>query len=82
VEGDLISRSALLKAKWDWCDAEDAIRDAPAIDAELVVHARWQWDPNGSGGAYCPACKRVMNPVLYGYARCALCGAKMDGQAT
>lgn len=46
-----------------------------------VVHARWEWDKNGSGGAYCTGCKRVMNPVLYGYSHCALCGARMDADA-
>lgn len=29
--GELIDRDALLSAKWDWCDAEEAIRNATAI---------------------------------------------------
>jgi len=27
----LIDRVALLKAEWDWCDAEEAIKNAPTI---------------------------------------------------
>jgi len=29
--GDLIDRDAFLKAEWDWCDAEDAIKAMPVI---------------------------------------------------
>lgn len=31
VHGELIDRDFLLSAKWDWCDAEAAIKDAVVI---------------------------------------------------
>lgn len=46
MNNDVISRSALLEAKWDLCDAEEAIKDAPAVDAEEVVRCkdcRWYY---------------------------------------
>ena len=50
--------------------------DMPTIEAEPVRHGRWERASDGA--AYCTACKRKMNPSQYGYAFCALCGAKMD----
>lgn len=55
----------------------DRIRCAPAADVEEVRHGRWSMTKDGA--AYCSACKRKMNPYLYGYAHCAMCGARMDG---
>ena len=51
--------------------------DAPAADVVEVRHGRWSMTKDGA--AYCSACKRKMNPYLYGYAHCAMCGARMDG---
>lgn len=31
THGPLIDQTALLNAKWDWCDAEEAIRNMPTI---------------------------------------------------
>lgn len=45
----LIDADALLQKKWDWCDAEDAIKDAPTVDAIPVVRCgecRY-WDDDG-----------------------------------
>ena len=52
------------------------IINAPTVEAEPVRHGRWERASDGA--AYCTACKRKMNPSQYGYAFCALCGAKMD----
>lgn len=50
-----------------------------SVDAEPVRHGHWKKTEDGA--ALCSACNRKMNPVLYGYARCALCGARMDGDS-
>ena len=57
------------------------ITKQPTADVEEVKHGEWSIgkEPSGSVYAYCSACKRKMSPSCYGYARCALCGAKMDG---
>jgi hypothetical protein len=84
MEGDLISRSALLKAKWDWCDAEVAIRNAPGVEAEVVVHAQWDvqgWEDDITGkwhrcGYRCSHCGQHSAIKWPG---CPWCRAKMDG---
>ena len=53
------------------------ISKLPAADVVEVRHGRWSMTKDGA--AYCSACKRKMNPYLYGYAHCAMCGARMDG---
>ena len=45
------------------------------VEYERVVHGHWE---RRNGAAWCSACKRHMNPGLYGYQRCGLCGAHMD----
>ena len=60
-----------------WNHAVDIVRDIPAADVVEVRHGRWSMTKDGA--AYCSACKRKMNPYLYGYAHCAMCGARMDG---
>lgn len=55
---------------------EEPIRNAPTFDAEPAV--RGHWEKTKDGAAWCSACKRKMNPSLYGYPRCAMCGAMMD----
>ena len=69
---------ALLKFT-DFCleKATEELSEQPSADAAPVVHGRWL--TNKSGAACCSACKREMNPNLFGYAYCPQCGAKMDG---
>jgi len=57
--------------------AADIVKAIPAADVAEVRHGRWSMTKDGA--AYCSACKRKMNPYLYGYAHCAMCGARMDG---
>lgn len=47
---------------------------------EYAPVKRGRWERAADGAAYCTACKRKMNPSLYGYAHCALCGAEMGGE--
>ena len=69
----------------EWCRAANwarmnyikALKMLPSEDVEEVRHGHWSMTEDGA--AYCSACKRKMNAYLYGYARCAICGAKMDG---
>lgn len=69
--------------KNDWCGDTIAwnigfgIKAIPATDVQPVVHGRWERTEDGA--AYCTHCRRKMNPSQYGYAFCALCGAKMEG---
>lgn len=59
-------------------DGRVIVTDAPlTADVAEVKHASWELTEDGA--AYCTACKRKMNPFLYGYGYCALCGARMDG---
>lgn len=57
---------------------EEAIRDAPTIDAEPVRHGKWIDDSNGIEGAwnYCSVCGEQAIDL---YDFCPNCGAKMDG---
>ena len=74
----LIDANALLARKWDWCDAEDAIRNAPTVDAEPVRHAHWILHPEiavGDPDKECSACG-AMSLIWSHY--CHACGAKMD----
>lgn len=57
-----------------------AIRDVPTADVVEVKHGTWyHGTENGAVYAKCSACGRKMNYSCYGYAYCALCGARMDG---
>lgn len=49
-------------------------------DVAPVKHGHWESssDKNCKPYAYCSACKQIMNPILYGYAYCGMCGARMD----
>lgn len=82
MKNDLISRSALLE-EFEWlkscinaecADVEDAmvrIKKAPAVDAEVVRHGRWEH------GMQCPFCKQIdLTKPNY----CPNCGAKMDAE--
>ena len=58
------------------CEVEISIGKTQAADIAPVRHGKWE--KTADGAALCTACKRKMNPSLYGYAFCGLCGAKMD----
>lgn len=78
IAGDLISRSALLsKVEWEESYMGTGgteyvlvkhIREAPAVEAEPVVHAHWNGD-------CCSACDELAEE---NYPRCPHCGAHMD----
>lgn len=53
------------------------IDNMPTADVHEVKHGTWQHTDDGA--ARCTSCKRKMNPYVYGYAYCPLCGARMDG---
>lgn len=99
MENDLIRRSELLAKKCiirGRLDTEppcpskvtaipvDVIERAPAVDAVVVRHGRWDYYEESScirAHARCSVCNRpryehyVFNDFLY----CPYCGAKMDG---
>lgn len=64
--------------------AEQALKDAPTIDAVPVVHGEWK--QHKKGGIYCSACKHDNHcgdvRLIMGYVQkfpiCPWCGAKMD----
>lgn len=56
------------------------LMQAPTADVVEVRHGTWyHGTENGAVYAKCSACGRKMNYSCYGYAYCALCGARMDG---
>lgn len=52
------------------------IDEQPTADVQEVKHGHWERTKDGA--ARCTACGRKMNPYLYGYLHCAMCGAIMD----
>lgn len=48
----------------------------PGKKMEEVKHGTWKFTPDGA--AYCTSCKQKMNPFLYGYLRCPMCGSYMN----
>jgi acetyl-CoA carboxylase beta subunit len=78
----LIDANALLARKWDWCDAEDAIRNAPTVLAEPVRHAHWV---RVNGWMKCSGCNK--DALCNGIEEeaesdfCPHCGARMDEKA-
>jgi hypothetical protein len=57
------------------------IENTPTADVVEVRHGTWyHGTENGVVYAKCSACGRKMNYSCYGYAYCALCGARMDGK--
>lgn len=92
MDGDLISRKALLKkAKTLYKETNNILTTvsvvtrtdivmAPAVDAEPVRHARWLDDDRYFGyGERCSACASGST----GHGRnkyCPNCGARMDGE--
>lgn len=69
--------------KWFNVGLKCAIRDVkhqPKVDLVELKHGTWyHGTENGAVYAKCSACGRKMNYSCYGYAYCALCGARMDG---
>ena len=65
---------------------EEAIRDAPTIDAMPVMHAQWiiKEDPVFADKYYCSNCGEQANVDLYGEwilsKYCPNCGARMDAE--
>lgn len=51
---------------------ENALEDAPTIDAEPVRHGHWDEDMSG---CWCSCCDDVFD---FSYPYCPNCGAKMD----
>ena len=57
------------------------LMQAPTADVVEVRHGTWyHGTENGAVYAKCSACGKKMNYSCYGYAYCALCGARMDGK--
>ena len=57
-------------------EVEQAIKDAPTVDAVEVVHGRWITDEKGV--IYCEKCRHIDDYAsVHNY--CPNCGAKMDG---
>ena len=57
------------------------IDSIPTADVVEVRHGTWyHGTENGAVYAKCSACGMKMNYSCYGYAYCALCGARMDGE--
>lgn len=56
--------------------------ETPTVDAEPVVHARWEYIEDYAYsriGWYCTSCrKRIPNEMVAFAKRCHHCGAKMD----
>lgn len=96
----LIDADALMKrAQWfeeylegqevafKYIDPDD-IEDAPTIDAEEVVHGRWDDSgryqfPNGRKAIRCNMCGCALHENEYhllNWNYCPVCGAKMDGE--
>lgn len=81
---DLISRAAAIEAIKPLLYSGNCVStliNMPAVDAALVVHARWTtertWTHDGEW--YCSACE--YEPVVFvDSAYCPNCGAKMDGE--
>ena len=61
----------------EWFVVEDAVENAPTVDAEPVRHGRWI---DTGSGQECSVCGEIQ----YGYDSfrnyCANCGARMDGE--
>jgi hypothetical protein len=91
--GDLISRAAAIEEiarrdttngtvkVYSGLEVNAILSDLPAVDAVLVVHARWTtertWKHDGEW--YCSACE--YEPVVFiDTAFCPNCAAKMDGE--
>ena len=93
THGDMISRRALIEEVNRFCGAwfhgyQDAIADvlaeigdAPAVEAEPVVHAHWKRfkHPSGTHGICCSHCETRNDRRAK---RCPECGAHMDEEVS
>lgn len=59
--------------------AADVVGRIETADVAPVRHGHWKY-LREEKCAFCTACKSKMNPNLYGYGFCPLCGARMDGK--
>ncbi len=63
-----------------WVVYEEDIDNAPTIEAEPVIHGKWERVPAVSEhAAACSECGWVHDPMLCGKHYCPNCGAKMEG---
>ena len=61
--------------------ATQQVIEQPTADVVEVKHGTWyHGTEHGAVYAKCSACGRKMNYSCYGYAYCALCGARMGGE--
>lgn len=60
----------------EWYTIEDAVENAPTIDAVPVIHSEWVYND----GDYVPYCKNCLMPSDTETKYCASCGAKMNGE--
>ena len=66
------------------CIIEEAIKNAPTVDAKPVVHAHWfLLDDCANEGVYCSACTKKVYKTDYANQKlkskyCPNCGAQMD----
>lgn len=81
IDADLIPYSVMRNLE----DEQVAITDkrrvdkVPTADVKPVRHGHWVFNDR-DGYAFCTACKTKMNPYVYGYGYCPMCGARMDGK--
>lgn len=64
---------------------KDLVNKQPTIEAELVRHGKWE--SYADDYFVCSVCKTEWTmeegtPESYGWIRCPICGAKMDGGGT
>lgn len=81
-KNDLISRDELLyKVRQDWHDPkiDRLICEAPAVEAEPVVHAHWI-ERTGGTHNICSNCHTGVPKIVSveRWQRCCMCGAHMD----
>lgn len=82
---DLISRAVAKEAirkKFssisDRCEINEVLNGLPAVDATLVIHARWCEEQERTNHWHCGNCGFVEGIVSRFYNYCPNCGAKMD----
>lgn len=84
---DLISREYVLgeydrQHKGPPGRARKIMQEAPAVDAEPVVHGRWTYfNGIGNGSYQCSECSHWVNARTTYRNYCPNCGAKMDEEA-
>lgn len=85
-KADVVESKAIEQIKWERDTAIEQLKSygvgfCEKADVKKVKHGTWyHGTENGAVYAKCSACGRKMNVTCYGYAYCALCGARMDGE--